>query len=288
MTANLDAATEFIHSSARLLERHRFAHLFQGADAEPVLRALRAYRNPDGGFGHALEPDVRDPASQPIPTQSALEILHETGAHDDPMIAPAAEFLAGIARPDGGIPFALPSALEHPHAPHIRGAADASSIIQTSANAAALYTLGVDHPWLDRASEFCFDQIARLDPANDPGVGYSVRFSIWFLDAVPDGERAESALDSLAGLQSSGMIHEPGATGDIQTPLDISPWPGSRSRRLFDADLIERHLDALAGAQQDDGGWTFGWEAWNPAGAHEWRGIMTVHALKVLRANGRL
>lgn len=287
MTASLDAAARFIHSSARLLERHRFAHLFLGADAGPVLQALRAYRNPDGGFGHALEPDVRDPASQPIPTQSGLEILAEAGARDDAMVAPAAGFLAGIARADGGVPFALPSALDHPHAPHV-SAPDASSVIQTAANAAALYRLGSDHPWLDRASEFCFAQIARLEPAPDPGTGYSIRFSVWFLDAVPDGERAEAALDSLAGLQTSGMFGEPGATGDIQTPLDVSPWPGSRSRRLFDPGLIDRHLDALAAGQEDDGGWSFGWPAWNAAAAHEWRGIVTVHALKVLRANGRL
>lgn len=287
MTVDLNAAATFLHSTARVLERRRFEHLFQGASAEPVLHALRAYRNDDGGFGHALEPDVRDPASQPIPTQSALEILHEIEAHDDPMIEPAAGFLAGIARADGGIPFALPSALDHPHAGHV-SAADASSLIQTSANAAALYRLGSHHPWLERASEFCFDQIAGLDPGADAGVGYSIRFSVWFLDAVPDEQRADAALDGLAGLESSGLFREPGAGGDIQTPLDISPWPGSRSRRLFDDDLIERHLDALAEAQEADGGWNFGWPAWNPAAAHEWRGIMTVHALKVLRANGRL
>jgi hypothetical protein len=282
--ADLPAAAGFLNSTARVLERRLFAHRFEGAAPEPVLHALKAYRNDDGGFGHALEPDVRDPASQPIPTQSALERLQEIGAHDDPMIGPAADFLASIARPDGGIPFALPSALDHPHAGHI-SAPDASSLIQTSANAAALYRLGSDHPWLERASEFCFDQIARLEPASDPGTAYSIRFSVWFLDAVPDGERAEAALDS---LDTSGLFHEPGAGGDIQTPLDVSPWPGSRSRRLFDADLIGRHLDALESRQEDDGGWNFGWPAWNAAAAHEWRGIVTLHALTVLRANGRL
>jgi hypothetical protein len=287
MTVDLNAAATFLRATARLLERRRFARLFEQGDAEPVVHLLRAYRNADGGFGHALEPDVRDPASQPIPTQFALEVLEEIGARDDPMIGAAAEFLASIARPDGGIPFALPSALDHPHAQHIR-ASDASSLIQTSANAAALHRLGSDHPWLARASEFCFEQIGRLEPGPDPGVGYSIRFSLWFLDAVPDVERAEAALDGLAGLQTSGMFREPGAGGDIQTPLDVSPWPGSRSRRLFDDHLIERHLDALADAQEDDGGWNFGWPAWNPAAAHEWRGIVTVHALKVLRANGRI
>lgn len=47
-------------ANARLLDRHRLAVLLHGAPVAPVLDALRAYRNPDGGFGHALEPESRE------------------------------------------------------------------------------------------------------------------------------------------------------------------------------------------------------------------------------------
>jgi hypothetical protein len=73
-----------------------------------------------------------------------------------------------------------------------------------------------------------------------------------------------------------------------RAPLHHSPTPGARSRRLFAPEVIGAHLDALAAGQQDDGGWTFGRPAWSPAAAEEWRGYVTVRALKVLRANGRL
>jgi hypothetical protein len=96
-------------------------------------------------------------------------------------------------------------------------------------------------------------------------------------------------LDALTqGLPASGVVAEPGSDGDVHTPLEFSPWPGSRSRRLFDAEAIERDLDALAAGQRDDGGWTVGFPAWHPVAGHEWRGIATVHAVRVLRANGRL
>ena len=62
----LENAYTFILNNARLLERRRFAYLFGGGPREPVLAALRAYQNPDGGFGNALEPDKRTPTSQPI------------------------------------------------------------------------------------------------------------------------------------------------------------------------------------------------------------------------------
>jgi hypothetical protein len=42
------------------------------------------------------------------------------------------------------------------------------------------------------------------------------------------------------------------------------------------------------GWQREDGGWTFNWPAWSPLAELEWRGSVTVDALRVLRANGRL
>jgi hypothetical protein len=59
------------------------------------------------------------------------------------------------------------------------------------------------------------------------------------------------------------------------------------ARRLFDSDVIEGHLDHLAGAQGDDGGWMFNWPSWSPAAEADWRGFITVDALRVLRANDR-
>src|ERR1700710_3001196 len=74
------AAEKFIWTTARLVDRHRYSILFADGPAGPVVAALGGYRNRDGGFGHALEPDLRCPSSQPAPTLYALEILQEAGA----------------------------------------------------------------------------------------------------------------------------------------------------------------------------------------------------------------
>jgi hypothetical protein len=287
MTADIDAAIRFIHTNARLLERHRLAYLLHGGDPEPVLRTLRAYRNEDGGFGNAIAPDMRAPDSQPVGIHTAMEILHEVGATDDPMIGPAADWLGTIARPDGGVPFCLPSVLEHPRNP-IWQPADESSIIQTAANAAALHRLGVEHPWLDDASAFVWRWLDALDlesVAPTPGAGYEVRFAIVFLNAVPDAGRAEAALDALAGGLGRFVAIEPGGAGDVQTPLDVAPAPGDRARRLFDPEHVAGHVEALAAAQRDDGGWMFGWDQWSDAATLEWRGVLTLNALRVIHAN---
>jgi hypothetical protein len=281
---NLDAARTFLHANARVLERRRFDHLIDGGPNEAVLHALRAYRNDDGGFGHAIEPDMRAPTSQPVGIHTVMEILHDVGTHDDPMIRPAADWLATITREDGGIQFVLEDAMAHPHAPWWQYA-DESSVTQTAANAAALHNLRLSHPWLEGADEFLFARIAGLDAARlgeDVGLGYDLLFSFHFLDAHPDAARAEAALEALGPIPAA----DPGS--ELPSPLDLSPAPGSRSRRLFDEAMIERDLDAPEAAQKDDGGWTVSWPDWNAAAAVEWRGVATVLALSVLRANGRL
>jgi hypothetical protein len=288
MTVDLNAASACLHANARVLERRRFAHLFEGASPEPVLHALRAYRNDDGGFGHAIEPDMRAPTSQPVGVHTMLEILHEIGVHDDPMIGPAADWLATVTRDDGGIPFVLEDAMAYPHAPWWQYEDD-SSAIQTPINAAALHRLGVQHPWLDGADEFCFRQIAQLDLSRlttEPG--YALQFGVAFLNAHPDAARAEAALDELAPALEPLKTAEPDPSAEVTSPLALAPTPDSRSRRLFDDATIERHLDALEGAQQDDGGWRVTWPDWNAAAALEWRGVATMHALNLLRANGRV
>jgi len=102
--------------------------------------------------------------------------------------------------------------------------------------------------------------------------------------ALESDLRAPLASPAAAGGVAVGR----GRVGERHTPLDLSPRPGARSRVLFDAALVDAHLDHLAGAQRDDGGWTFDWMAWRKAASAEWRGIVTLHALDLLAASGRL
>src|SRR6266496_4085610 len=74
----LEAAERFTWLNARLIDRLRFAHLFRGGAAAPVVAALRPYQNADGGFGNALEPDFRGPVSQPATVEAALFFFNDT------------------------------------------------------------------------------------------------------------------------------------------------------------------------------------------------------------------
>src|SRR5260370_22362202 len=118
MTApDFDAAAAFIAASGRVIGRRGCARLFGDDDAQRVRDAVAAYRNEDGGFGHALEPDCRAPGSQPLAVEMALRIMDETGAWDDVLVRGACDWLAAIAPAEGGAAGAEPTLLAWPHAP---------------------------------------------------------------------------------------------------------------------------------------------------------------------------
>lgn len=283
---NLDAARTFVHSHARLIDRRRFQYAFDGAPAELVISALAAYRNPDGGFG-ALEPDLRTPASQPIPVRYAFDVLASLPPSQEAqaLVGGSLDWLATVANDDGGVPFVLPSGAEQPAAPWMQPAPE-SSMLATVQLAAGALRLGVDHPWLARATDFCWTRIGEVTPDD----AYTCMFAVDFLDATPDRERADRELDRLAALMPADgrLVVAGGADGEELDPLHFVSRPEHAGVRLLSPGRIESGLDALEAGQHEDGGWDFDWAKWNPAAAWEWRGAVTVEALRTLRAYGRL
>lgn len=282
---NLAAATAFIAANARVLDRRRFERLFQGGDPAPVRDAVAAYRNSDGGFGQALEPDCRAPGSQPAAVEMAFRILDETDAWDEDLVGAGCDWLTSVGPAEGGAGFVQPTLADWPHAPWwVPQDGNPASLITTGLIAGTLYARGFAHPWLDRATDAMW---AMLDGLTTAG-GYDMFGALRFLQHVPDRERARAVFDRIGPLVLDVVALEPGAPGEVHGPLDFAPSPDSMARALFDKPLIEAHLDHLAQAQLDDGGWTFNWPAWSPAAEREWRGFLTVDALRTLRTNARL
>lgn len=285
----IEAARSFLWHNARVLEQRRFLHLFDGGPAAPVAAAVAAYRNDDGGFGHALEPDGRGPTSQPLHTYTALSLLHEVGVTDH--VEQACDFLTTIANPDGGVPNCLATARDHPRAPWWQVSGD-SDLLMTALLAAVLHKTGVEHAWLDRATDFCRQRIEDLAKSHPYEIGACVQF----LDHAPDRPWAERQAERLGALVreqglvdlGDGQAHEGYAAGETHKPHHYASTPDGLARKWFGDDEMSRDLDALAAGQQDDGGWTFPWPAWTPVTTYEWRPIVTIEALLTLRAYGRI
>ena len=293
-TPDIDKAVQFLAANARVIDRRRYERLFQGGAAEPVRDALAAYRNPDGGFGHALEPDGRAPTSEPIAAEVALHVMDETDVWDAEIVSGVLGWLAATAPAEGGVLFVHDGMATWPHAPWLvpdsgpRGVdgAPPPSDIQTGLMAGTLHKREVRHPWLDGATEVMW---SRIDGLTAP-TPYGMAGILHFLQYVPDRDRARQAMDRLGPMiLDSGIVTlDPDAEGEVHSPLSFAPLPDSIARPLFDEATIKAHLDHFAAAQHEDGGWTFNWLAWSPAAELDWRGALTVDALRLLRANGRL
>lgn len=290
MTSATARAAHFIDTNARLLDRLRFAFHFTGGSAAAVRTALLPYANPDGGFGNALEADLRGADSQPVPVEAALHVLHEIGSIGDPLAVAAAGYLQTITTPAGGVPWVLSSARDTACAPWWQEGASVddppASLNPTASIVGLLYALRVEHPWRAPAEEFCWQQLKALAGKEiESYVGHAI---LTFLEHHPDRDRALATLTELRDGLLSGVTYDPDAPGHIHRPIDFAPESGTLAAGLFDAGTLDRHLDVLQAAQQSDGGWEIDFPAWCPASGPEWRGSFTLGRLLTLRSYGRL
>jgi hypothetical protein len=284
------AGDRFLLDQARLLERRLFATCFLGQPAARVVDALRGYQNDDGGFGHALEPDKRCPASLPIDVETAFAALATAGTVDRDMVARACDFLAraaGDAGAGGAVPPAFPVIEKFSRAAHWTEWTYQPGLNPTAGLVGLLYQLGIDHPWRADGAAYCWRQI---ESGHLPGDAHELKEVLTFLEHVPDRHRAGEHAAALApNLASIPLVKlDPDAPGYGLSPLDLAPQPTSRWRALFTDAQIEAHLDRLLRDQQADGGWPLTWEPPSEAAVAEWRGIVTLQALRTLTSYGRL
>jgi len=292
MTINLSAANSFMATHGRLLDRRRFQLLLGGNNPDTVLAALDAHRNPDGGYGWGLEPDLRAAESQPGAALHAFEVFGDVAPVTTPRAVELCGWLAAATLADGGLPFALPVTDAAGVAPFWAQADPTASSIQITAfvtavahRVAAHDPAVAAHPWLDRATRYC---LARISEMNEDSHALELVAALGFLDAVHDAHpQASDLVDHLGRLlPASGSLHVAGGTDEETVrPLDFAPYPGRPVRRLFHSDAISADLQRLIDGQQDDGGWRVDFASYSPAAVLEWRGYTTVRAVSILQRN---
>ncbi|WP_405939157.1 hypothetical protein OG338_23290 [Streptomyces sp. NBC_00726] len=296
-TDPLARAEQFIWLTARVLEQRRFAHQYLEGGADAVETALSAYANEDGGYGHALEPDLRGPVSQPLHTAHALSVLDTIGRCGGLRVERICRYLTDVSTKEGALPALLPSQRDYPAAPFIPIVDDPpAELLATGPVVGLLHRNEVWHAWLFRATDFCWSAVDALEVSHP----YEIEAAVAFLDGVPDRRRAEAAAERLGRLVRDQRLAvldpdrraeypvAPGyAPGEQHFPYDYARTPASLARRWFSDTEMEHSLDHLAAAQEEDGGWPVTWRQWAPGTALEGRPLVTLRALETLRAHGR-
>jgi hypothetical protein len=299
-------ARDFIKAQARPLDRALFEHRFGNAPAERVAAALSRYQNADGGFGHALEPDVRTPQSSALATGHGLTTLKELGvspAH--PMVAQAVVYLHDTFDAEHqGWRVLPPEANEAPHAPwwHDEDGSLAQTfndfLVVPRAQIVGLlhhYAALVPPDWLDAVTEATVATITSLDAEAFGGGGDTLRYALDLAEtaALPTSYR-DHLTPHLRAVADQIVCRDTAAwAGYCPTPLKIAPTPDSIVADVLD-EALATHLDYVIEHQTEAGSWepTWTWgdaypDAWTEA-KREWRGYLTLETLTSLHAFGRL
>lgn len=294
----LSRAEHFIWLTARVLEQRRFEYHFLDGDPSTVETALDAYRNTDGGYGHALEPDLRGPVSQPLHTAAAVQVLDSIGRCAGQRVERIGRYLTAVSTRDGALPAVHPSLRGYPAAPFVSVVdSPPSDLLATGPVVGTLHRNGVWHAWLFRATDYCWETIERLDKTHP----YEVLAALAFLEGVPDRSRARAAADRLGAVvrEQRLVVTDPARSADFPVPegyapgehhyvTDFARTPGALARRWFSDAEMDAGLDHLENRQQDDGGWPVDRRTWAPGTEVESRPRVTLDALLTLRAFGRL
>lgn len=293
-------ARTYLLTHARPLERELFRVSFEGHSPEATLRELGHYRNPDGGFGRALEPDYRAEGSSVLATCMALGRLAELNVPaDHPLVEGAIRFLLAsydaVARRWVIVP---PEGDDEPHAPWWSAAELEETFSGFRINPLAdvlahLWRYGRDEgrslarsllPDLQRG----IASAARLEPSE-----FESLLSLW-RSPMDDGGVRAFLTDTLRERLPLHVERDPARwTSYCLQPLWAVPephCPGGEALR----DTLEAALDWEQEHQQEDGAWDPFWH-WDgvfpdhwPTARREWRGWLTLRNLSTLRAYDRL
>jgi len=299
-------ARRFLKTEARPLDLALFEFRFEEATSDHVTEELARYQNADGGFGHALEPDVRTPSSSALATGIGLHILKELGCPaGHPMVSGAVAYLFQTFDQETQVWRVIPhDANDYPHAPwwhdedrSLAQTFDGFAIIPRAQLAGLLnhYREVVPDDWLDSLTETTVSTIESLDDEAFGGGGDTLRYALDLtqMEALPQRFR-DRLLPRVRGLADSIVCRDPDNWGEYcATPLKIAPSPDSVVTDSLWHDL-QRNLDHTIERQTTEGAWepTWSWgtiypQVWQQAKL-EWRGHLTLEMLTSLRAFGRI
>jgi hypothetical protein len=293
-------AVQYVKEHGRPLDWARLQLALGDADSGTVMKELIAYQNYDGGFGHALEPDVRLADSSVLCTTIALQYAREVDATvDDPLVRRALEYLVRTYdRDSDGWEFVPPNVDDAPHAPWWSySPAEGSNSFNPRAEITGYFVQWPDHIPHEIRDALLARLVSEIVGEQTPEVMHDhelyccLRFYCTLTLSRDVRDKIGATLANC--VKHSVVVDESQWNSYVLMPLDAVPTPQSPFGEEV-SEAIQRNLDFVILQQKPDGSWPVPW-SWgdpSPAGWHEtehdWIGCVTVGNLLRLKAYERL
>ncbi len=295
-------ARTFIFTQARPLERSLYAFHFENGSGEAVLSELSKFQNQDGGFGRALEPDLRTPDSSVVATTVALQTLLRLDAPEEhPLVRGAMHYLLDNYHAEQSFwPISPPTVDNAPHAPWWQpGSGSAARAEEQYINPRAeIVGYLFEYPsytTLEFRSNLLDDVLDWVDHRPDQIEMHDLLclLSLSRVRRLPSPSRARLMAKVKKAVAATVSL-DPAGWGDyVLRPLDIARSPSSPFAPLF-GDALNLDLDYRIEQQGSDGAWLPAWswgelyvEAW-PQARRDRSGVLTLGMLSTLDAFGRI
>ena len=286
-------ARDFILTNTRIIERRLFEFHFANGDKNGVFHAVYAYRNPDGGFGHGLEPDTASPESQPLFSIMALEILDEVGCLTKEIILKDfMPYFESITTEKGGVPWMFRPKSDYPCEGHFKTVKEWAALSTTASLLGVLEKYDIDILWMKKAEEFVWSEFERIQ---DKHVFCYLCVPRWltFLTNTRSKEKAKKRIGKLKmWISADGVIcndKSDDGWGLYGKPHSLNYANSTESilYSMFNKETIESDLQTLIEKQKEDGRWDT-WYGISEGTKLEWAGIQTLWVLKTLKKYNKI
>jgi hypothetical protein len=301
--AAFEKAKNYLYTNGRPLDQRRFEYHFDGGSQAAVLEAITAFQNDDGGFGRAIEPDLRTEASSVIGTSTAFGILREVDiSARKSAVQLGIQYLLDSFEAEKGIwPIVPPEVENAPHAWWWSYEDSAKNFGNFLVNPRAAIAGHMQHYCKlvppDFLSKVKTAVLNELDNYTDEIAIYDFECYLGLAEADNLEEEDElKIVQKLVKLLPKSMESDPSRWGSSLAfkPLVAAPMPNSALSEHIDEKLIQANLDLEISSQLEDGSWPLGWDwspidqaAWNAA-ERDWKGNIIVTKLRTFEAYGRL
>ena len=290
---NTKSAKNFILQNARPLELSLYKYFFESGSNQAVIDELSKFQNPDGGFGHALEPDFFNPNSSPIATNDAIITLFRISAldRDSAIVKGIVKYLDShdsFNEDKKRWLFAIDSNKDYPHAIWWEKKGDGISKFNPSVSLAAFMVCYVNRTSL--YEEIIKDAVTYLksgeEISGDDVNCYLLAYELLTSNSISDIVDLNIFKDLLCNAIENCICKDISKYGVEYVPMPSVIFTGRYTEFITSEikPLIEAEKDILGKKQREDGGFDITWKWYTPYPDFEqarawWRPRITLEKL---------